>query len=174
MAAEERSTKFLLRDELLHQYGLLHASRSTHPHEVPDSPPKALDAPVSTDEPIPKEPASEASLVMCSTAVDVAGSSGKFALAPVIEEEEPLRCSEDAAGLEAEKETPAELGGDDTFEGLSDLMITSQELFKDDLITTKVISSAIEATSILQQAPSTQELTPAAKVDVNPKPKSGL
>ena len=89
MAAEERSIKFLLRDEFLHQFGLLHPSRSTQPYEVPDSPAEAPDAPVSVEEPTLKDPAPKASLVKCYTSIDVAVSSGKFALAPVIEEEEP-------------------------------------------------------------------------------------
>ena len=175
MTARERSIKFLLRDEFLHQYGLLHASRSTHPHEVPDSPPKALDAPVSTDEPIPKEPASEASLVKCSTTVDVAGSSGKFALAPVIEEEEPQGSPQHSqkSGEEVGKTSPVRQSGDDTFEGLSDLFVTSQELFKDDPVTTKVSSSVVEATSSLQQVPSTQELTLTTTPRIPRQSKSG-
>ena len=98
---------------------------------------------------------------------DVAGPSSKSALAPIIEEEETLRCSEDAADLEAEKETPAGHGGDDTFEGLSDLIITSQELFKDDV--PKAASPVVEATSTFQQI-----LTPATQVTTTLVPKSGL
>ena len=89
MSVEERSIKFLLKDELLHQYGLLHPSRSTQTHEVPDSPVKTSDAPISIEELRPKEHIVEASLVKCSTSIDVAVSSGKLALARVIEEEEP-------------------------------------------------------------------------------------
>ena len=138
---EERDMKFLLNDEFLHRFGLLHPSRSTHPCEVPDSPPKASDAPVSSDVPVPKDPAPEASLVKCSTSVDVAGSSGK--LAPVTEEEEPRESplhSKKSGDEEAEKTSPVKQSRDDTFEGLSDLFATSQEIFKDDPITTGVSS----------------------------------
>ena len=74
MATEERSIKFLLRDEFLHQHGLLHTSRSMHAHEVPTEVP---DSPIKTP---------ESSLVKCSTSVDVAGPSVE--LAPGIEEGE--------------------------------------------------------------------------------------
>ena len=170
---EERDVKFLLNDEFLHQFGLLHPSRSTHPCKVPDSPPKASDALVSTDTSIPKGPAPEASLVKCSTSVDVAGPSVE--LAPVIEEEEPQgspRLSQ-KSGEEAEKTSLAKQSRDDTFEGLSDLFATSQEIFKDDPITTGVSSSLVEATSILQQTPSTQELTLTITPTTTPQLKSG-
>ena len=176
VSVEERDMKFLLNDEFLHQFGLLHLSRSTHPYEVPDSPPKALDAPVSSDAPIPKEPAPEASLVKCSTTVDVAGSSGKFALAPVIEEEEPQGSPQRSqkSGEEAGKTSPVRQSGNDTFEGLSDLFATSQEIFKDDPITTRVSSSVVEATSLLQQTPLTQELTLTTPAIISPQLRSGL
>lgn len=167
MAAEERSAKFLLKDELLHQFELLHSSRSIQPHEVPDSPAKTSDAPAPAEELTPKEPTTETSLVKCSTSIGIAGSSGKSVLAPVIEEEETPRHSEKTADVEVEKESSAGHNGDDTFDGLSDLMITSQELFKDDI--SKAISPVIEATSSLQQitTPSTQAVT-------IPTPQSGL
>ena len=163
-----------MKDEFLHQYGLLHASRFTHPHEVPDSPTQALDAPVSTDAPIPKEPASEASLVKCSTSVDVAGSSGK--LAPVTEEKELQESpphSKKSGDEEAGKTSPVKQSSDDTFEGLSDLFATSQEIFKDDPITTGVSSSVVEVTSILQQTPSTQDLTLTITPTTTPQLKTG-
>ena len=176
MAAEERSIKFLLGDEFLHQFGLLHPSRSTLPYEVPDSPAEALDAPVSVEEPTLKDPAPEASLVKCSTSTDVAGSSGKFALAPVIEEEEP-RESPQHSGKSgdggARKTSPAKQSGDDTFEGLSDLFITSQELFKYDLSAAKIITPVVEALSAFRQTPPAQELTLAVKPITTPQLRSG-
>ena len=176
VAAEERSIKFLLKDEFLHQFGLLHPSRSTQPYEVPDSPSEAPDVPVSAEEPTLKEPAPEASLVKCSTSTDVAGSSGKFALAPVIEEEEPRESPQHSGKSgdgEAGKTSPAKQSGDDTFQGLSDLFITSQELFKDDPVTTRISSSVVEATSVLQQIPSTQELMLATTPIIPSQPRSG-
>ena len=170
---EERSIQFLLNDEFLHQYRLLHTSRSTHPHEVPDSPTQALDAPVLTDAPIPKEPASEASLVKCSTSVDVAGSSGK--LSPITEEKELQESpphSKKSGDKEAGKTSPVKQSRDDTFEGLSDMFVASQELFKDDPVTTRVSSSVVEATSTLQQTPSTQELTLTTTPTIPPQSKS--
>ena len=163
MAAEERSIKFLLKDEFLHQFGLLHSSRSTQPHEVPDSPAKALDAPVSTDEPVPKELTTEASLVKCSIPTDIAGPSCKLALTPVIEEEEDLQQTGKTTDEGVEVKSPVEHSGDDTFEGLSDFIVTSQELFKDDLSAAKIVSPVVEATSALQQTPPAQESTLAVK-----------
>ena len=110
----------------------------------------------------------------CSTSVDVAGSSGK--LAPVTEEEEPQESpphSKKSGDEEAGKTSPVKQSGDDTFEGLSDLFVTSQELFKDDPITTRVSSSVVEATSTLQQTPSTQELTLTTTPTITPQSKSG-
>ena len=94
----------------------------------------------------------------CSSSADGVGLSSKSKLPPVIEEEEFLQHS----------------GKVDTFGGLSDLMVTSQELFKDDITTPKLASPAIEATFALRSIPAAQELTPAAKADITPKPKSGL
>lgn len=56
--------------------------------------------------------------------------------------------------------------GDDVFGGLSDLMVTSQELFKDDTITSKLTSPSIEETSVLRSTLSIQELTPKPKSDL--------
>jgi hypothetical protein len=161
VAAEERSIKFLLRDEFLHQHGLLHASRSMHAHEVPTEVP---DSPIKTP---------ESSLVKCSTSVDVAGPSDK--LAPVIEEEEPLGSSHHSqdSGEKAKKSSPVKQSRDDTFEGLSDLFATSQEIFKDDPTTAGISSSVVEATSILQQSSSTQELTLTITPTTTPQIKSG-
>ena len=154
---EERSAKFLLKDELLHQFELLHSSRSIQPHEVPDSPAKTSDAPALAEELSLKEPTTETSLVKCSTSIDVAGSSSKLTLSPVIEEEENPHISEKTADVEVEKESSAGHHGDDTFDNLSDIMITSQELFKDNI--SKAISPVVEATSSLKQA-----LTPSTPV----------
>ena len=90
---EERSIQFLLKDEFLNQFGLLHPSRSIQFHDAVDSQAGSSDAPVSTEEITPKEPAVEASLVKCSTSTDVAGSSSKLTLSPFIEEEEPSQHS---------------------------------------------------------------------------------
>ena len=172
LAAEDRSAKFLLKDEFLHQYGLLHSSRSSQPHEVSDSPSKTADAPLSVEDPTPKETATETSLVKCPTLTDVAGPSSKLALAPIIEEEENPRITEKSADVEAEKENSAGHHDDDTFDGLSDIMITSRELFKDDI--TKVTSPVTEATSTLQQTLPAQESTPVSQSAITPQPKSGL
>ena len=78
------------------------------------------------------------------------GSSNKLALSPVIEEEETSQHFEKVDDKGVEKESPTKHDGDDTFDGLSDLMITSQELFKDDI--SKAISPVVEATSTFKQA----------------------
>ena len=109
----------------------------------------------------------------CSTSVDVAGLPVE--LAPVIEEEEPQgspRLSQ-KSGEEAGKTSLAKQSRDDTFEWLSDLFATSQEIFKDDPTTTGVSSSLVEATSVLQQTPSTQELTLITTPTTTPQLKSG-
>ena len=103
MPVEERSVQFLLKDEFLHQFGLLHPSRSTQPHEVPDSPATESDAPAPAKELSPKEPTIETSLVKCSTSTDIAGTSSKLALAPIIEEDENLHISEKMVEVEVEK-----------------------------------------------------------------------
>ena len=73
VAVEERSAKFLLKDEFLHQYGLLHSSRSTQPYEVPNSPEKTPDVPIHAGELSPKGLTIETSLVKCSTPTDIVG-----------------------------------------------------------------------------------------------------
>ena len=175
MAAEERSIKFLLKDEFLHQYGLLHGSRSTHAHEVPtevpDSPTKTPDAPVTVEQLASKESNIEASLVKCSTSTDIMGSSSKTVLAPIEEEEEPSRPLGGLADVGIEKTSPTKHDGDDVYEGLSDIIVTSQELFRDDV--SKTISPVIEATSLLRQTP-TQTSTPHTQAIITSAPKSGL
>ena len=109
----------------------------------------------------------------CSTFTDIAGPSDKPTLAPIIEVEEPFHCSEKSGDEGTERASPAKQSGDDIFEGLSDLMITSQELFKDDPVSARVTSSAVEATSTLQQTPSAHELTLAIKPIISPQPRSG-
>ena len=167
VAAEERSAKFLLTEELLHQFELLHPSRSTQIHEVPtevpDSPTSTLDAPVSTKEHSQGGTSIETSLVKCSIPKDVAGPSDKSVLAPVTEEEEPPRSTSEGV----KKASSKKQDGDDVFEGLSDLIVTSQELFKDDV--SKTVSSVIEATSSFQQMS-----TPPTQVITTSIPQSGL
>ena len=111
----------------------------------------------------------------CSTIVDVVGSSDKFTLAPVIEEEEPQGSPQRSqkSGEEAGKTSPVRQSRDDTFKRLSDLFATSQEIFKDDPVTARVSSSVVEATSSLQQAPSTQELTLTTTPTITSQSKNG-
>ena len=175
VAAEERSIKFLLSDEFLHQYGLLHPSRYTQlceaPTEVPDSPTEASDAPVTIEQPSSKESNIEASLVKCSTPTDIMGSSSKTALAPIEEEEEPSQPLGGLADVGTEKTSLTEHDGDDVYDGLSDIIVTSQELFRDDV--SKTISPIIEATSLLRLTP-TQTPTPHTQAIITSTPMSGL
>ena len=69
--------------------------------------------------------------------------------------------------MEVKKESSAGHHVDDTFDNLSDIMITSQELFKDSI--PKAISPVVEATSSLQQT--TTPPIPAVSI---PTPQSGL
>lgn len=98
IATEERSITFLLKNEFLHQFELLHPSRSIQPRDAPSSQEEVSDAPASIKESAPKESMAEASLVKCSSSVDGAGLSGKSELLPVIEEEELPQRSGKATG----------------------------------------------------------------------------
>ena len=146
-----------MTDEFLHQFGHLHSSHFTQPREVSNLKAQTSDAPTSTEEMALKEPTADTALVKCSTPIDVAGSSNKSMLSPVIEEEENPHISEKTADVEVEKESSVGHHGDDIFDNLSDIMITSQELFKDNI--SKAISPVVEATSSLKQA-----LTPSTPV----------
>ena len=134
-------------------------------------------------------------MIKCSGSAEGAEFFGKSKLLPVIEEEELPQRPEKAA-MEADKGTEKESSatksvehakegtagvthsaghdGDDIFEGLSDFMVTSQELFKDDITAPKLVSPSVEATYVLRPLPSTQELTLTVKADITPKLKSGL
>jgi hypothetical protein len=178
--AEERSIKFLLSDEFLHQYGLLHPSRFTQPHEapteVPDSPTKTLDASVSTKDRVQGETSTGTPLVKCSTPRDDTGPSEKSALPPITEEEEeqPSQTMKNAdKGTDGGNQ--ARHDDDDVFGDLSDLFISSQELSKDDPARGKVIPPTIEVTSALQLTPTFlfQELPPIAKPITSPQLRSG-
>ena len=180
MPVEERSIKFLLNDEFLHQYGLLHPSRFTRPREapteVPDSPVKTPDLPISTKEHMRGEISAETLLVKCSTPRDDTGPSEKPALAPIIEEEEePLSQTRKSADKGADGGNQVGHDGDDVFGDLSDIIVTSQELFKDDPACGKTVPPMIEATSSLQQTPTplSQELSPTVEPITSPQLRSG-
>jgi hypothetical protein len=180
VAAEERSAKFLLTDELLHQFELLHPSRFTQIHEapteVPDSPTKTPDALVSTKEHIQGETSVKTSLIKCSVPRDDMGPSEKPALAPIIEEEEePPSQTRKSADKGTDGGNQAGHDGDDVFGDLSDIIITSQELFKDDPACGKAVPPTIEATFALQQTPTplSQELSPTVKSITSPQQRSG-
>ena len=180
VAAEERSAKFLLTEELLHQFELLHPSRSTQIHEVPtevpDSPVKTPDLPISTKEHMRGEISAETLLVKCSTPRDDTGPSEKPALAPIIEEEEePLSQTRKSADKGADGGNQVGHDGDDVFGDLSDIIITSQELFKEDPAHGKAIPPTIEATSALQQSltPLSQELPLTVEPITYPQLRSG-
>ena len=167
VAAKERSAKFLLTDELLHRFELLHSSRSTQPHEVPtevpDSTMKTTDAPVSIKEHMRGGTSIETSLVKCSTPRDDAEPSERPALAPITEEEEPLPHTDKNVDL-----------GVDIFGSLSDIIVTSQELFRDDPAITKVTSPAIEATSTLKHTSTAPEVQFSTITTTTPQSMTGL
>ena len=110
---------------------------------------EASNAPVSAEEAASETPVMDAALIKCSGSTDVVGLAGKSTLPPIIEEEENPRASEKSIDVEVEKEKSAEHLGDDTFDGLSDIMITSQELFGDS--NQKATSPVVEATSTFKQ-----------------------
>ena len=185
----ERSIKFLLKNEFLHQFGLLHSSRSIVAREVPLTQSLQIETPVapaSLEDSSPKGPVVEISLVKCSGSLNGAGSTGKSVLPPVAEEEEILH-REGKEPTEAIVEEPTieegvtDLGqmagheGDDAsiFEGLSDLMVTPSELFKDTM-TSKLTLPVAGATLSIPSTPATQELTSAIKASTTPTSQSGL
>ena len=55
VAINEGSIKFLQKSEFLHQFGLLHSSPSIQSRDAPSSQAEASNAPVSAEEPAPKE-----------------------------------------------------------------------------------------------------------------------
>jgi len=90
----ERSIKFLLKNEFLHQYGLLHSSRSIVPRTIPSTPSPQVDvsnAPTSKEEPKPLESNVETALKKYIGPSEYVGPSDKVPLSPIVEEEETLR-----------------------------------------------------------------------------------
>ena len=85
--------------------------------------------------------------------------------------EEPI-IEKDVAGLE---HTAGHEGDDASiFEGLSDLMVTTSELFKDVTTISKPTPPVTGATLNIPLTPVTQELTSAIQASITPVSQSGL
>ena len=185
----ERSIKFLLKNEFLHEFGLLHSSRSIIATEFPPTPHLQTDpqaAPASAEETLPKGATVETPLIKCSGSLDGAGSASKPALPPVIEEEgivhrEGKEATEAILKEPITEEYIVDLGqaagheGDDAsiYEGLSDIMITSSELFRDVVTVSKPTSPIAGASLNIPPTPATQEMTSAVQASITPVSQSG-
>jgi len=86
----ERSIKFLLKNEFLHGFGLLHSSRSIVSRSIPSTPSPQVEvshAPASIEEPTPSKSHMETVLKKCTSPSEDVGPSDKVPLSPIIEEE---------------------------------------------------------------------------------------
>jgi len=192
---EERSIKFLLKNEHLHKYGLLDPSRSLPSRSIPHVPSPQTDTlttPPSADEPGPSESDTEAALKKCSTPAEGAGLTGKAPLPSITEEgeisehtgeeqivakkEQVIEGEErDVQDVNVDVSLPVEHESDysNIFSGLGDITHILPETFKD---TTSQLSSAAAGTALsLPNTPqakkpaSTEKATSPSKL----KPKSG-
>ena len=162
----ERSVKFLLNTELLHQYGLLDSSRSIASRSITSQDTlltpniQVTDALASTEANTLLELNVESSLKRCSESDDSVESSrqrtGK-ALMRVIEEDE------------------SQMNQDDTnvFGDLSDI-VASQELIKDATLAPKPSVSVAEVSIAPTPTPPTQALSSISQIVTTPRSKSGL
>ena len=183
----ERSIRFLLKNEFLHEFGLLASSRSiiarsTIPSSSSQSDPQTAPASEST---LQVESSSETALVKCS------GPANIPALPPVAEgEEETHREGKEVAVEDPEDSTSektindalTDVGHDDDrddddayiFDDLEDLAFSRKELIGDLLSSPKLTSPVVP---LLQNTPPippvTQEITPAVQTELTPVTQSG-
>jgi len=91
VAEEERSIKFLLKNEFLHRFDLLHSSRSIVSRSIPSTPSPRVEvphAPASMEEPTSLEPHVETVLKKWTSPSEDVGPSDMVPLSPIIEEED--------------------------------------------------------------------------------------
>ena len=182
----EKSIKFLLKNEFLHEFGLLDSSRSIITRSIIPSPTlqsESQPAPAS-EQTLQIESTSEAALVKCS------GQVSTPALPPVAEgEEETHREGKEIAAVNLEDSNSEKAiddavpddghnddQDDDTFiyDDLEDLTFTRRELMGDLLLSPKLTSPAVQT---LQNTPPippvTQEIIPAVQTELTPVTQSG-
>jgi len=196
VAYGERSTKFLLKNEFLHRFDLLHSSRSIVSRSIPSSPSPQVEvphAPASIEEPTSSEPHVETVLKKCTSPSEDVGPSDIVPLSPIIEEEDiPQRPGKDniksekwpeeeetaVEGEQDVREADVELqqtrqDSDDShiFSNLSDIMINPSELFKDH--TSQPSLPGAKTSPALSLLPPAKELSPVTKAITTSKSKSG-
>ena len=182
----EKSIKFLLKNEFLHEFGLLDLSRSIVSRSIIPSSSSQSDpqpAPVS-EKTLQIESTSEAALVKCSGPVSIP------ALPPVAEGEEETHREGKEVAVENPEDSNSEktindalidVGHDDDqdddafiYDDLEDLAFTRRELMGDLLLSPKLTSPAVQT---LQNTPPippvTREITPAVQTELTPVTQSG-
>ena len=186
VSESEKSIKFLLKNEFLHEFGLLDPSRSiiarsSIPSSSSQSDPQTAPASEST---LQVETTSETVLVKCS------GPANIPALPPVAEgEEETHREGKEVAAENPEdsnsektiNDALIDVGHDDDqdddayiYDDLEDLAFSKKELLGDLLSSPKLTSPVVP---LLQNTPPippvTQEITPAVQTELTPVTQSG-
>ena len=178
VSKEERSLKFLVTNEFLHQFKLLHPLRSIAHRDLPSTPStQVTDDPALNEEAVTPDLNVEPSLKKCSGPVDGAGSSKPV---PTIEAEgftqrtgkAPMGSIEE---VQATGEDETDVNKDDAsmFDDLSNI-ISSQELIKDATPILKPSASVVEVSIAPIPTPPTQALSSIAQTVTIPRLKSGL
>jgi len=191
----ERSFKFLLKNEFLHRFNLLHSSRSIISRSISATPNPQVDmphAPASMEEPTSSESHGETVLKKCTSPSGDVEPSNIVPLSPIIEEDipqrpgkehiEPEKQPEDeetiVEGEQNVQEADFELqeAGHDSdgahiFGNLSDIMINPSEFFKDH--TSHPSLPGIETSPTLPPLLPAKELSSVTKAITPAKSKSG-
>jgi len=190
----ERSVKFLLTNEFLHRYNLLHSSRSIISRSSSAAPNPQMEPHISAsvEEPASSESHGETALRKCTSPSDDVEPPSRIPLSPIIEEDAPHRPGKEhiepekqLEGAEADVEREPNVEEDDVephqvehdsddahiFSGLSDIMINSSEFFKDHA--SQTLLPSIETSPAFLPLPPTKELSLVTKAVTPAKSKSG-
>jgi len=191
----ERSVKFLLKNEFLHRFDLLHSSRSVISRPVSATPEPQMDMPhvsASVEEPTSSEFHGETALSKCTSPSDDVEPPSRIPLSPIIEEDVPQRpgkqhiesekpTEEEETAMEGEQnvqETDVELqqtgqDSDDAniFSNLSDIIINPSEFFKEH--TSQLSLPVVEKSPALPSLPPATEVSTVPKAITPAKSKSG-
>ena len=182
----EKSIKFLLKNEFLHEFGLLDSSRSIVARStIPSSSSQSDPQPAPPSEPtLQVESTSEAALVKCSGPVNTPAlppfaegeeethREGKEIAAVNLEDSNSERTINDAVpddGQDADQDNETYI-----YDDLEDLAFTRKELMGDLLLSSKLTSPAVQT---LQNTPPippvTREVIPAVQTELTPVTQSG-
>jgi len=191
----ERSIKFLLKNEFLHRFDLLHSSRSVISRSIPATPEPQVDMPhasASVEEPTSSESHGETVLKKCTSPSDDVEPPNRVPLSLIIEEDIPQRpgkehiesekqTEEEETAMEGEQnvqEADVELqqtghDSDDAniFSNLSDIIINPSEFFKDH--TSQPSLPGVETSPAPPSLPPATVVSPASKAITPAKSKSG-